>query len=487
MEKKIHDNYQQIIMTFSEPKLTNRKAIKNISFTTFYVIMTFITLISMTYLGYFNFISANKAPIFIKGLEAKTVFYTALALTVCFAFFVVKPHIVNRALFFWIPFVIISFIGVYLSTYWQQNAYLFLAALIILAVGTGFIVSAALLAYIFTLSSPERLLATIFLMVGIVIYFYFQRMVITLFSQSSEFYLPLVILVILYISIFFVDSSDFSKIEIKNEKINYVSLIVMIVYVSFVIMNEAINSAIKENITNQYYLFSEAAFFIGALFSLILGAILLTKLRYGLIICGIIWLFLVLATQQSGIAFVIFDNNIIYLRILEIVMGMNSCMGMMTAIIMVGKVFEDKSNYKILRIVIIFIAAALVSSRFLSLGLQGSPLLVIYTVMEVFSFWGVVILVGFTIFAFMKMMAQQVSKPQYMAFNSSDEPFQNPLEVLTAKEMQIFDLLICGSTLRQIAGELKMKYDAVNFHYKNIYRKLEVNSKVELIVRYGKR
>ena len=44
-----------------------------------------------------------------------------------------------------------------------------------------------------------------------------------------------------------------------------------------------------------------------------------------------------------------------------------------------------------------------------------------------------------------------------------------------------------GLTLRQIAGELKMKYDAVNFHYKNIYKKLEVNSKIELILRYGQK
>ena len=32
-----------------------------------------------------------------------------------------------------------------------------------------------------------------------------------------------------------------------------------------------------------------------------------------------------------------------------------------------------------------------------------------------------------------------------------------------------------------------MKYDAVNFHYKNIYKKLEVNSKIELILRYGQK
>ena len=51
----------------------------------------------------------------------------------------------------------------------------------------------------------------------------------------------------------------------------------------------------------------------------------------------------------------------------------------------------------------------------------------------------------------------------------------------------LFEQLLLGNTLRQIAGELRMKYDTVNFHYKNIYRKLEVNSRIELIVRYGKK
>ena len=61
----------------------------------------------------------------------------------------------------------------------------------------------------------------------------------------------------------------------------------------------------------------------------------------------------------------------------------------------------------------------------------------------------------------------------------------NPDEVLTPKEKVVFELLLEGMTLRQIAGELSMKYDSVNFHYKNIYRKLEVNSKIELILRYS--
>ena len=68
-----------------------------------------------------------------------------------------------------------------------------------------------------------------------------------------------------------------------------------------------------------------------------------------------------------------------------------------------------------------------------------------------------------------------------------DTQYPNPYELLTNKEIIVFEQLLLGNTLRQIAGELHMKYDTVNFHYKNIYRKLDVNSRIELIVRYGKK
>lgn len=60
------------------------------------------------------------------------------------------------------------------------------------------------------------------------------------------------------------------------------------------------------------------------------------------------------------------------------------------------------------------------------------------------------------------------------------------LDSLTSRETEVFRLLIAGNTLRQIAGELKIEYTTVNFHYKNIYKKLQVNSRVELIKKYGK-
>lgn len=60
------------------------------------------------------------------------------------------------------------------------------------------------------------------------------------------------------------------------------------------------------------------------------------------------------------------------------------------------------------------------------------------------------------------------------------------LGLLTSRESEVFKFLLAGNTLRQIAGELKIGYTTVNFHYKNIYKKLRVNSRIELIKKYGK-
>lgn len=52
---------------------------------------------------------------------------------------------------------------------------------------------------------------------------------------------------------------------------------------------------------------------------------------------------------------------------------------------------------------------------------------------------------------------------------------------LTSRETDLLYLLIEGKTLRQISGEMGIKYDTVRFHCKNLYKKLEVNSRLELI------
>jgi DNA-binding NarL/FixJ family response regulator len=54
-------------------------------------------------------------------------------------------------------------------------------------------------------------------------------------------------------------------------------------------------------------------------------------------------------------------------------------------------------------------------------------------------------------------------------------------EVLSAREIEVSKLLIEGMTYKQVAAQLFISPDTVRHHIKNIYRKLEINSRIELV------
>ena len=55
---------------------------------------------------------------------------------------------------------------------------------------------------------------------------------------------------------------------------------------------------------------------------------------------------------------------------------------------------------------------------------------------------------------------------------------------LTVREREIFTLLLSGIEVKQIASNLKISYSGVNFHIKNLFAKLGVHSRAELLVKY---
>lgn len=65
-------------------------------------------------------------------------------------------------------------------------------------------------------------------------------------------------------------------------------------------------------------------------------------------------------------------------------------------------------------------------------------------------------------------------------------PTQNPDSVLSAKEEQVLHAIIEGLSYKMIATRVAITIDTVRFHIKNIYRKLQVNSKSEVITKYYK-
>ena len=66
---------------------------------------------------------------------------------------------------------------------------------------------------------------------------------------------------------------------------------------------------------------------------------------------------------------------------------------------------------------------------------------------------------------------------------NSFKPGQNKENPLTEREKDVLRALCDGKSYKMIAGELFVDINTVKFHIRNIYRKLEVNSKGEAIIK----
>jgi DNA-binding NarL/FixJ family response regulator len=58
------------------------------------------------------------------------------------------------------------------------------------------------------------------------------------------------------------------------------------------------------------------------------------------------------------------------------------------------------------------------------------------------------------------------------------------LPPLSAREVQVMQLMTAGMTNQQIAGRLCVTVHAVKFHLASIYRKLDVNNRTEAVVAF---
>lgn len=58
------------------------------------------------------------------------------------------------------------------------------------------------------------------------------------------------------------------------------------------------------------------------------------------------------------------------------------------------------------------------------------------------------------------------------------------LESLSRRELEVFAHLLTDKTQAQIAEDLFITHSSVHFHCKNIYRKLGIKSRKQILIRY---
>jgi DNA-binding NarL/FixJ family response regulator len=84
-------------------------------------------------------------------------------------------------------------------------------------------------------------------------------------------------------------------------------------------------------------------------------------------------------------------------------------------------------------------------------------------------------------------MSPVIAKKVIAYFNKGPQPTATDTEEkLTAREQEVSLLLIEGNTYKQVAYSLHISPDTVRQHIKNIYRKLQINSRVQLIREFNR-
>jgi two-component system nitrate/nitrite response regulator NarP len=62
--------------------------------------------------------------------------------------------------------------------------------------------------------------------------------------------------------------------------------------------------------------------------------------------------------------------------------------------------------------------------------------------------------------------------------------YDNPLSTLTRRELEVLSDLSSGRTNKQIARDLGVSLNTVKFHVRNLFQKLDVNSRSQAISLY---
>lgn len=86
------------------------------------------------------------------------------------------------------------------------------------------------------------------------------------------------------------------------------------------------------------------------------------------------------------------------------------------------------------------------------------------------------------------VMSPHVARQIIQHFNPLlDKRYASVEEQLTPREIEIVYMLQNGDSYKRVAEEIGVSIDAIKFHIRNIYGKLQINSRAELINRYKRK
>jgi len=221
-----------------------------------------------------------------------------------------------------------------------------------------------------------------------------------------------------------------------------------------------------------------------------IGVIFIIQLRKGLNALYTLLMFLVLSLLGLGI---LLYNTQLTFTLGSFIYGLGDSLGYIVVYYICAGVIRQSQSLKFFRFFCLafFVKYSVITELF-------SFLFNFFDGPDKFLAFGVVLVLAslcLLVFPFMRKHLFQADWTDGLHLRDLQEyssPFAETEELnlkehlnLTPREEEIFTMLLRGSAPKEIAYTLKISYDTVHFHQKNLYRKLKVQSRAELFALYS--
>lgn len=482
-------NYNNIITNITNTINAPSKNINtrnDLSIYTFYLTFAVLVISQLLFINQFTyfteFFTLNNG----FTLNSFTVTILICIVALCLSVLFLKPHITNKLLYIFTFIVIALFVINYILIRISLNYYLYLATLISVGIFLGLLINSTIFMILYSLGTKQKINVLLCSFLSLILFLVIRHFIVDFSKTFNVFILPLISLVLLLFIMSFLGKDYFKEIEMTNERIPISPIAFFVILFAVYILTALSFYVICKNHVLIFEGINLLIFACGILITIIIARIIFQCSKMSNLFYILLWLVCSIIAFQ----FLLFINE--FNRIVEIILlvllGISLGFGFIANYMILGVCLEDKSSLSLFRFCLMSIT--ILCSMGLALKSlfykMDKFLLAICSQSFIFLFGCVLVvsLIKVIIYNLKSEIKQTETQEEEVII---DTKYPNPYELLTNKEVIVFEQLLLGNTLRQIAGELHMKYDTVNFHYKNIYRKLEVNSRIELIVRYGKK
>lgn len=356
------------------------------------------------------------------------------------------------------------------------NSTYHLISILFLSVSLGLLNISILIPMVYVLNNSKQLFSIFFANLLISILIYTQEKNILTINNGLVF--SFIMLLISILPIIFFNTEDLKKQNLnitENKKLNKLMCFSIILNCTYAILCKGIGRAFVMMVINNQSLSLYPIYYIGAIAGCFISYIINKKEKFDNysswnMVYG-------LFTTSMFIYSEAYNNEMYY--IFSFLMGMVSTMGMINVYYSMSAIGKKYLNHLYIKLSILFIgifggvSGTLFGNILTNLNkTKTSMILSIISVIIIIIF----LVVSPTIYGGYYNDELTIKERENNKFKKNIKKYN-----LSPREEELCMNLIEGYTLRQAAAMMEIKYFTANDYYKTIYKKLGVNSKIELI------